>query len=81
MALKNDFYVIKNDKDKVSTNVIKYSTKEALNGSIVGKVEVFLNDELLGYRNLYYKRNSVTKNKSFLDKLMNILLFLRGSND
>lgn len=81
VILKNNFYLIANDKDKVDKKVIKYSTKGALNGSIVGKVEVYLNNELLGYRNLYYKKESVSKDKSFLDKLMNILLFIRGQND
>ena len=81
IILKNDFFVILNDKDKIYTKTIKYSTKDALNGSVVGKVEVYLNNELLGFRNLYYQKNSVTKNKSFLDKLMNVLFFLRGNND
>lgn len=75
VVLKNNFYIIKNDKDKVETRVTNYSTKAAVNGSIVGKIEVLLNGEILGHRNLYYKKNSVTKNNSFLDKLMNILLF------
>ena len=79
IVLKNDFYVIKNDKDKIESVVTNYSTKGAINGSIVGKVEVMLNGELLGYRNLYYKKSSVTKNVSFLDKLMNLLLFFEES--
>lgn len=73
--LRNDYYLVKKDDDKIETNVIKNSTKDAIDGSIVGKVEVILNGEVIGSRNLYYEKISVTKDKSFLSKLVDFLKF------
>lgn len=73
--LRNDFYLVKKDDDKIETNVIKNSTSGAIDGSIVGKVEVILNGEVIGSRNLYYEKVSVTKDKSFLSKLVDFLKF------
>ena len=73
--LRNDFYLVKKDDDKIETNVIKNSTDKAIDGSIVGKVEVILNGEVIGSRNLYYEKVSVTKDKSFLSKLVDFLKF------
>ena len=68
--LKNDFYLVKKDKDVIDTKITKYSTVGAVNGSIVGKVEVLLNGEVLGSRNLYFEKESVSEDKGFLNKLI-----------
>ncbi len=68
--LKNDFYLVKKDNDVIDTNITKYSTDGAVNGSIVGKVEVLLNGEVLGSRNLYFEKESVSEDKGFLNKLI-----------
>lgn len=73
--LKNDFYLVKKEGDTIETNVIKTSTKGAISGSIVGKVEVLLNGEVIGSRNLYYEKESVTTNKSFISKLLDYIQF------
>ncbi|HAB66198.1 MAG TPA: D-alanyl-D-alanine carboxypeptidase [Firmicutes bacterium] len=73
--LKNDFYIVKNNKDKIETNIIKNSTEGALYGSIVGKIEVILNGEVIGSRNLYYNKKSITLKKSFINKLIDFLTF------
>ena len=75
LILKNDFFMIKKENDKVDINVIKYNVSSALNGSIGGKVEVILNGEVLGSRNLYYEKVSVSKDKGFLSKLIEFLKF------
>jgi hypothetical protein len=59
----------------VETKVIKYDVSDAINGSIGGKIEVILNGEVLGSRNLYYEKISVSKDKSFLSKLIEFLKF------
>ena len=69
------FYMIKKDGDKVETKLIKYDTSNALDGSIGGKIEVVLNGNVLGYRNLYYEKVSVSKDKGFLSKLIDFLKF------
>lgn len=71
--LKNDFYIVKNNDDKIETKVIKNSVKDAIDGSIVGKVEVILNGEIIGSRNLYYEKKSVSVNKSFISKLWDFI--------
>lgn len=74
--LKNDFYLIKKNGDNVETNVILDNNLEGkFDGEIVGKVEVILNGDVIGYRYLYYRRPSVTKNGSFLSKLIDFLTF------
>ncbi len=75
LVLRNDFYLIKKDGDKIETKVTKYDTSNALDGSIGGKVEVILNGKVLGSRNLYYEKVSVSHNKSFLSKLLEFLKF------
>ena len=75
IKLKNDFYMIKKDGDNVETNIIISSSNPTIDGSIVGKVEVILNGEVLGSRNLYYEKPSVTEDKSFLSKLLEFLKF------
>lgn len=75
VKLRNDFYLIKEDDDVIERNVIKSNMDGAVNGSIVGKVEILLNGEVLGSRNLYYEYVSVTKDKSFLSKLIDFLKF------
>lgn len=73
--LRNDFYLVKKDGDVIDTKIDLGSMKGAINGSIVGKVEVILNGEVLGSRNLYYKKKSVTEDKSFISKLLDFLKF------
>lgn len=75
IKLRNDFYMLKKDDDKIETNIIKNNSNDPLDGSIVGKVEVILNGEVLGSRNLYYEKISVTKGKSFLSRLIEYLKF------
>ncbi|MBE6146107.1 MAG: D-alanyl-D-alanine carboxypeptidase [Firmicutes bacterium] len=75
LKLRNDFYMIKKEDDKVEVKVSKYDTSNAINGSIGGKVSVILNGEVLGSRNLYYEKISVTKDKGFLSKLVEFLKF------
>lgn len=75
IKLRNDFYMIKKDGDKVDTKIEMYSTLPTIDGSIVGKVEVILNGEVLGSRNLYYEKPSIQKEKSFIDKLLDFLKF------
>lgn len=77
IKLKNDFYVIVNDNDKVELKRTDYDKSNALDGSIVGKIEVLLNGEILGSRNLYYEKISVNKEKSFLSKLLDFFAIWR----
>lgn len=72
--LRNDFYLVKGEDDKIETRITKDKIKEAVNGSIVGKIEVLLNGEVIGSRNLYYEKKSITENKSFLSKLWDFIL-------
>ncbi len=74
IKIKNDFYLVIKEGEKYETNIVKES-EEGENGSIVGKVEVILNGEVIGYRNLYYEKKSVSEDKSFLSKLINFLKF------
>jgi len=73
--LRNDFYLVTKDNDKIETKVNKHSVVGAVDGSIVGDIEVILNGEVIGKRNLYYERVSVTKDKSFLSKLVDFIKF------
>ncbi len=75
IKLKDDYYLIKDKKEKVETNIVIEEESPSEQGSIVGKVEVILNGEVLGYRNLYYEKPSITENKSFLSKLLDFLKF------
>lgn len=77
IKLKNDFYLIVNDNDKVELKRTNYDKSGALNGSIVGKIEVILNGKVIGSRNLYYEKISVNKEKSFLSKLLDFFAMWR----
>ena len=77
IKLKNNFYLIKKDTDIVELNRVDYDKSNAINGSIVGKIEVLLNGEVLGSRNLYYEKVSVNKEKSFLSKLLDFFTIWR----
>ena len=77
IKLKNDFYLIKKYTDIVELNRVDYDKSNAINGSIVGKIEVLLNGEVLGSRNLYYEKVSVNKEKSFLSKLLDFFTIWR----
>ena len=63
--------------DKIETKVNIKDKQPTIDGSIVGNVEVILNDEVLGSRNLYFSKPSITEDKSFLSKLLEILKFWR----
>ena len=73
--MRNDFYLIKKEGDKINTEVKITEENPEIDGSIVGKVEVILNGNVLGSRNLYFNKPSVTKDKSFLSKLLEFLKF------
>ena len=77
IKLKNNFYLIKKDTDIVELNRVDFDKSNAINGSIVGKIEVLLNGEVLGSRNLYYEKVSVNKEKSFLSKLLDFFTIWR----
>ena len=77
IKLKNNFYLIKKYTDIVELNRVDYDKSNAINGSIVGKIEVLLNGEVLGSRNLYYEKVSVNKEKSFLSKLLDFFTIWR----
>ena len=75
IKIKNDFYLVVKDGEKYETNIIINNSNNPDNGTIVGKVEVLLNGEIIGYRNLYYEKKSVTEDKSFISKLLNFIKF------
>lgn len=73
IEMKNDFYMIKKEGDVIETKVYLENIKTNIDGSIVGKVEVMLNGKVLGSRNLYYVKPDITKDKSFLSKLIEFM--------
>ena len=75
IELRNDFYLVKKDNDIVDTKVNIFSNDKNISGSIVGKIEIILNGEVLGSRNLYYVKKSVSRDKSFISKLLEFLNF------
>ena len=75
-----DFKLIVNDKDKVNTEVIMDSKDNKRNGDVVGRVNVYVNEEMVGYRYLYFSKRSVRDNKSIFSKLIDILKRI-GNND
>lgn len=75
IELRNDFYLVKKDNDVVDTKVNIFSNDKNISGSIVGKIEIILNGEVLGSRNLYYVKKSVSRDKSFISKLLEFLKF------
>ena len=75
LFLKNDFYIVSKDDDKIDTKVIYEDLENKNDGEIGGKVTVYLNDDEIGYRYLYYRKPSVTKDKSFISKLLDFLIF------
>lgn len=68
-----DFNLIVNDSDKYSTNVIVDNKEGKRNGEIVGKVEVLVNDKVIGYRYLYLRKVSVQDNKSVFSRLYELI--------
>lgn len=75
IELRNDFYLVKKDNDIIDTKVNIFSNDKNISGSIVGKIEIILNGEVLGSRNLYYVKKSVSRDKSFISKLLEFLKF------
>lgn len=73
--VKNDFNLIVKDDDVVETKVIMDKIDKPFNGEIVGRVNVILNGEEIGYRYLYYKKELVSVDKSFWSKLVDFLKF------
>lgn len=69
----SDFKVILNDKDKVNTEIINDDRKDKRNGEVVGKINVFVNDKLIGYRYLYLQKESVRDEKSIFSRLVDFL--------
>lgn len=76
MKIKNDFYVVKKKDEVIDTKIDLYDYgDDVLNGSVVGRIEILLNDEVIGYRNLFYEVVSKQEDKSFISKLINFLKF------
>ena len=75
LYLKDDFYVVVEDDDKLKKELIVDNLDNKIDGELAGKVNVYLNDELLGYRCLYYRKPSVVDKKSFISKLIDFLIF------
>lgn len=75
IELRNDFYLVKKDNDIIDTKVNIFGNDKNISGSIVGKIEIILNGEVLGSRNLYYVKKSVSRDKSFISKLLEFLKF------
>lgn len=73
--LKNDFYLIKKDGDVVDIDVIIDKFDDKYDGEVVGRVNVLLNGNVIGYRYLYYDKPSVSDKKSFLSKLFEFIKF------
>ena len=67
--LKNDFYMISKDGDNITTRY-KINDGDYSNGEIVGKVEVLLNDKVIGYRYLYYYKDIKTSLGNILHNIM-----------
>ena len=75
-----DFKLIVNDNDNVDTEVLMDNKIGKRNGDIVGKVNVYVNNKIMGYRYLYYSKKSVRDNKSIFSRLVDFLKGL-GNND
>ena len=71
--LNNDFYIVTKEDDKIDTKVEMDTIKTPYNGQIVGKVKVLLNNEELGYRYLYYYKELVNEDKSFISRLIDVI--------
>jgi len=68
-----DFKLIVNDSDNYSTNVVVDNKEGKRNGEIVGKVEVLVNNKVVGYRYLYLRKVSVQDNKSVFSRLYELI--------
>ena len=68
-----DFKLIVNDFDNYSTNVVVDNKEGKRNGEIVGKVEVLVNNKVVGYRYLYLRKVSVQDNKSVFSRLYELI--------
>jgi D-alanyl-D-alanine carboxypeptidase len=68
-----DFKLIVNDSDNYSTNVVVDNKEGKRNGEIVGKVEVLVNNRVVGYRYLYLRKVSVQDNKSVFSRLYELI--------
>lgn len=75
--LKNDYYLLSKEDDAITTKIEMEELDNKVDGEIVGRVYVYLNEKEVGFRYLFYEAPSVTKDKSFLSKLLNNLLFWR----
>lgn len=77
LVLKDEFYVLINGDEKIEKELIVDDLDKKADGEVGGKVNVYLNGELLGYRYLYYRKPSVSDDKSFISKLIDFLMFWR----
>lgn len=75
--LKSDYYIMSKEGDVLTTKVVLDPLDNKVDGEIVGRVYVYLNDKEVGYRYLFYEAPTVTKDKSFLSKLLNNIIFWR----
>ncbi|MBQ8193699.1 MAG: D-alanyl-D-alanine carboxypeptidase [Bacilli bacterium] len=73
--VKNEFNILVNNEDNIKLEKIIDNKDKFYNGDIVGRINVYLNNEKIGYRYLYYKKELVSKEKGFLSKLLDILKF------
>lgn len=68
-----DFNVIVSENDNITTNVIVDNKDGKRNGEIVGKIEILVNNKLIGYRYLYLRKVSVQDNKSIFSRLYDLI--------
>ena len=72
--VNEDFYMMVNDKDKVTKKVLIDKKDNYQNGEVIGSIEIYLNEKLLDVRNLYFK-NDVVETNGFVSKLLNMIKF------
>lgn len=77
LYLKDDFYIVSKDDERIEKELIVDDLEKKQDGELGGKVNIYLNGELLDYRYLYYRKPSVADDKSFISKLMDALIFWR----
>jgi D-alanyl-D-alanine carboxypeptidase len=72
--IKSDFNVMVDSKDEIRLEKI-IENGNFYNGDIVGRMNVYLNNENIGFSYLYYKKEIVSENKGFLSRLLDLLKF------
>ncbi len=71
IRVNEDFNIVVNDTDQVSIVTEKNSSNDLMKGSIVGKIKVYLNNEEIGFRYMYYDKDIQNK-QSFISKLFSL---------